>query len=182
MEDREAAELIFKETDSIIYIADIDTYELEYINDIGKKVHKIAPEDESYKGKKCYEILQGNKSPCEFCTNASLKCGEFQCSCIYNDMLHEYFHMRDKRICTDGKNLRLSFAEVATEQEKIRQQTEIKLKTKETFVQCIKTLAEHQEVQKAIHQMLQTVAEFYAGERAYLFEIDYEKGMLSNRR
>ncbi|MGO0807333.1 Mur ligase family protein, partial [Clostridioides difficile] len=45
----------------------LDTYELLYINEIGKKA--MGLNDISHV--KCYKALQGKDSPCEFCTIVS---------------------------------------------------------------------------------------------------------------
>lgn len=54
--------------DERVAMSDPDTYNLVYLNKALR--HDLGlTEDEDITGKKCYEVLEGAKSPCEFCTN-----------------------------------------------------------------------------------------------------------------
>ena len=55
---------IFDTIDEMVYVADPETYELLYVNAPVKNVF-----GQDIIGKKCYEVLQGLNSPCDFCTN-----------------------------------------------------------------------------------------------------------------
>ena len=58
---------VLDQIDEIIYIADLENYELLYLNRIGReRFGTPAP------GVKCYEFLQGEEKPCKFCTNGEL--------------------------------------------------------------------------------------------------------------
>lgn len=59
-----------------IYILDPDTYRLEYINQSARQALRL-PENFSCTGEKCYEVLEGQSSPCTFCQNKRLKTSEF---------------------------------------------------------------------------------------------------------
>ena len=64
---------ILDQIDEIIYIADMESYELLYLNRIGReRFGEPAP------GVKCYEFLQGEEKPCKFCTNRILPHGQGQ--------------------------------------------------------------------------------------------------------
>ncbi|MEM2147916.1 MAG: PAS domain S-box protein [Candidatus Bathyarchaeia archaeon] len=54
----------FDGLEDLVYVADPDTYEILFANDKFKEFFhgKIT-------GKKCYEVIQGLKHPCSFCTN-----------------------------------------------------------------------------------------------------------------
>lgn len=57
--------------DERVAMSDPDTYNLVYLNKALR--HDLGlTEDEDITGKKCYEVLEGAKSPCEFCTNERL--------------------------------------------------------------------------------------------------------------
>ena len=58
---------ILDQIDETIYISDLNTYEMLYLNRYGvAKFGGFKP------GAKCYEHLQGVSAPCEFCTNKIL--------------------------------------------------------------------------------------------------------------
>ena len=56
--------MIAENLDEIVYISDMDSYELYYLNPAGRILTGIH----DYKGRKCYKVLQGRNAPCEFCT------------------------------------------------------------------------------------------------------------------
>ena len=119
----------FKKTlDSIdagVYVADMDTYELLFVNKqwedlIGNKL-----------GQKCYLTLQkGQTKPCEFCTNHLLLDNEGKPNQPYvwefqNTITKLWHQLRDQAIpWTDGKLVRIEIATDITE----RKEAEIKLK------------------------------------------------------
>ena len=49
-------QIIMEEVDEIVYVSDIATYEILYLNEFGKKVFGLT---DIGKGRKCYEVLQG---------------------------------------------------------------------------------------------------------------------------
>lgn len=53
-----------------VYISDMDTYELLYLNSNACETLHTTPD--RVLGKKCYEVIQGRTSPCPFCTNSKL--------------------------------------------------------------------------------------------------------------
>ena len=59
---------IFDEVNALIYVADLNTYELLYLNKYGTELF-----GSDWKGKNCYVLLQkGQTGPCSFCTNERL--------------------------------------------------------------------------------------------------------------
>ena len=79
--------------DIMIYISDTETYEMYYMNKAMMRRYGIT----SYRGMKCYEILQKHTAPCDFCTNGCLSYDSFyewaynnpffQCDAILKDKL-----------------------------------------------------------------------------------------------
>ena len=67
---------------------------------------------------------------------------------------------------------------------KRHERTQLKLKeallTATTLNQCIRTLNEHQNNNDAINSLLKMINEYFEGDRAYIFEIDFSKGTTSN--
>jgi hypothetical protein len=53
--------------DALVYVSDMDTYELLFTNDYGRKIWG------DIQGKTCWKVLQENQQgPCAFCTNDRL--------------------------------------------------------------------------------------------------------------
>ena len=50
----------------LLYIVDLETYDLLFINETGMKIFEV----DSIYGKKCYKVLQGRDAPCNFVLTA----------------------------------------------------------------------------------------------------------------
>lgn len=55
-----------------------------------------------------------------------------------------------------------------------------RLDVSDTLVNCITILAQEQDINKAINHLLKVLNDYFDGDRAYLFEFDYEKQTTSN--
>ena len=47
----------YEKLNEVVYVSDIDTYDLIYMNQRAREVYGIAPQ-ENLNGRKCYEVLQ----------------------------------------------------------------------------------------------------------------------------
>lgn len=92
--------------DEVIYVSDIDTYELYYMNPAGRKLTGVY----NYKECKCYEVLHGKNKPCEYCNNGKLKSEKIHTWELDNLFLKRHFVIRDKLIPWHGKMARLEIA------------------------------------------------------------------------
>ena len=59
----------YENLDEYVYVSDMDSYELVYMNRKAREAFHV-PSIESAMGKKCYEVLQQCAAPCTVCTNA----------------------------------------------------------------------------------------------------------------
>ena len=110
---------ILDSIDAIIYVADMDTYDLLYIN---KKARAVFGDDA---GRKCYQWLNdGRTSPCEFCTNNRLienaePAGVYRWE-SHNSSNNRWYDCRDRAIrWTDGRLVRLEIATDITDEKSI---------------------------------------------------------------
>ena len=99
----------FEDLEEILYVADVETYELVYLNRYGRSVFRIEDED-NYAGKKCYEVLQGRREPCTFCTNSQLKEGKFIEWTYRNPLLKAPYRIKDTIVEYEGRQYRMEFA------------------------------------------------------------------------
>lgn len=104
---------IFDSIDEPVYVADMQTYEVVYVNEAMRRVFGL-PE-----GRKCYDYLQAREAPCPFCTNDKLlgECAgrsyawEFQ-----NEINGRWYRCIDKAIAwPDGRTVRYEMALDITE-------------------------------------------------------------------
>jgi len=113
---------IFDSVNAIIYVADLTTHELLYVNRFG-----IDLFGKDWRGKRCYEVIQaGQADPCSFCTNDLLVSGgepqppyiwEFQ-----NTVTGTWYQCIDRAIrWTDGRLVRMEIAFDISERKGIEQ-------------------------------------------------------------
>ncbi len=91
-----------------IYISDMDTYELLYLNRESCKTLQATPD--SLKGRKCYEAIQGRTEPCPFCTNPKLKWDEFYEWEFFNPVLDRTFLIKNRIINWFGHKSRIELS------------------------------------------------------------------------
>ena len=107
---------IFDAMTAIVYVADMDTFELLYMNRFAADVF-----GEDWEGEVCYGLLQGgHNKPCEFCTNHLLvKDGVPQPAVTsehQNSKNGRWYQWTDRAIeWTDGRVVRLQIAVDITE-------------------------------------------------------------------
>lgn len=105
--------------DALVYVADMDSYDLLFMNAYGKKLFG------EYEGKKCFEVLQANQNEsCDFCTNKYLvnSNGEPNPPYIWefqNTINNEWYECRDMTIrWTDDRLVRMEIATNITKRKK----------------------------------------------------------------
>lgn len=126
-EEQESFRTTMNSIDAIVYVADMVSHELLFINrnfidTFGNRI-----------GEKCYKALQGREAPCEFCTNHLLVNSKGEVNSPYvwefrNLVTKKWYQCRDQAIrWMNGKLVRLEIASDITE----RKWNEQKLKKNE---------------------------------------------------
>ncbi|MCP4347839.1 MAG: PAS domain S-box protein [Desulfobacterales bacterium] len=162
-------EAVFNNLDSGIYISDMRSYEILFMNDHMKKVFGKDPT-----GSICWKSIHGNQSsPCEFCTNDKLidadgnptepYVWEFQ-----NQTLNKWYELHDQAIpWTDGRLVRMEVAIDRTD----RKRAEVALKESET------KLKESQKIARLGQWELDLTTNrlHWSEEIFHIFDIDLDK-------
>lgn len=91
-----------------IYIADMETYELLYINRVCCETVGVPAKEAC--GRKCYEIIQGRTEPCPFCTNDKLTEDAFYEWDYYNPSIDRNLIIKDRMIEWEGRKARFELA------------------------------------------------------------------------
>jgi diguanylate cyclase (GGDEF)-like protein len=99
----------FEEIDEIVYVADMETYELVYMNRKAMEMFGVASK-EDYSGRLCYDVLQSHSSPCYFCNNERLCQGKFIEWEYENHILKQKFMLKDTLVVEDGRKYRMEMA------------------------------------------------------------------------
>ncbi len=159
----------FEKLDEMVYVSDVDTHELIYMNEhlrnsLGYQNH------EEYVGKMCYEVLQGASSPCEFCTNSQLKEGEFVTWTHKNPVLNKRVLLKDSMIHKNGRNYRIELA-IDTDSETACQSTYYYARSETILNECIQQIFSTTDAEESISRMLAYIGKAFASDRSYIFEI-----------
>lgn len=91
-----------------IYISDMNTYELLYVNRTSCETLKTDRKDVI--GRQCYEAIQGRTSPCPFCTNDKLRTDESYEWEFYNPVLERTFMIKNRQINWNGRKSRIELS------------------------------------------------------------------------
>ena len=129
---------------------------------------------ENYKHKKCYEVLQGKTSPCEFCTNDRLCDDNFYTWEFTNPSIGRHFLLKDKIIQWRGKTARMEIAFDITELELQKQELKNMLDVQTLITNCVRMLYAVDNLDQTINAVLTQICEFLVSDRAYVFEIKDE--------
>lgn len=155
----------FDTMDELVYVSDIDSHELVYMNQKALRTygfHSLAEISE----KKCYAVLQNCSGPCSICNNHELKEGHFKEWWYYNPLLKRQVMLKDTIIEENGKKYRMEIAVNAGNQE--RQDSMINL---EAMVNNGLRIALQQETpSQTLDVLLEYMGKALGGERTYIFE------------
>lgn len=100
---------IYEELREIVYVIDMDTYELVYMNRHAREIYGIQTL-EDINGKKCYEALGSSSAPCAICDNKRLRSGYFLETVRYNPFVGKKLALKDTVIEADGRRYRFEIA------------------------------------------------------------------------
>ncbi len=158
------------------YVSDPETFDVLYVNKAGlRALHS----DQPVRGK-CFQVIQQRDAPCDFCTNHLLAVGRTHTWEHFNPCTDGYYILTDTFIQVEGKTLRLELARNITEFKHRQQKLQRKLTLEETLVACVECLASDLNITDSMNRLLAMVGEYYQADRAYVFEIHYDKDSIEN--
>jgi len=99
----------FENMNEYVYVSDIDSHELIYMNRKMRETHGFHSLEE-IAGKKCYEVLQNGSGSCAFCNNHELTEGHFKEWGYYNPILGRHLVLKDTMITEGGRRFRMELA------------------------------------------------------------------------
>ncbi len=99
----------FENMNEFVYVSDMDTYELIYMNRKMLELYGFHSLEE-ISGKKCYEVFQNCSKPCAICTNHELSPGNFKEWGYYNPILGKHLVLKDTMLEDDQRRCRIELA------------------------------------------------------------------------
>lgn len=152
------------EISELMYISDTENYELLFLNEAGRKLFGVT----ELKGQKCYKVLQGKESPCEFCTTCLLKDGENYTWEHTNPITKKHYLLKDRRLQWAGRPARIEIAFDITEAEAEKQTLKYMLDGEMMLMECVRTLYQKHDIEQSIPMVLEHLGQFLGAERTYL--------------
>ena len=158
----------FENMNEYVYVSDMETYDLIYMNrKMRETFHFELPE--KYQGKKCYEVLQNNSSPCAICNNKHLKPGEFYEWKHYNPLIDKYLMIKDTVIEEDGRQYRMEIA-IDISQEKFGNGYSTNENLEALINEGLQVALQTESADEALQVALEYIGNAVNGERTYVFE------------
>ncbi len=166
-------------SDDIVYVSDIETYELIYLNKSALRGFNLTKEEE-WKGKRCYEVLQQKSAPCEFCTNHLLNENDFYEWTYYNPVIERTYLLKDKLISMNNKLSRLEIATDISNVVDLESKLKERVEEQKLLISCVDTLHSGEKPKVSIDKLLKMIAEYHNAERSYIFELSQDRETVSN--
>lgn len=162
---------LLDEISELIYVSDINSYELLYLNKTGRDSFGLG---DNYMGKKCYKVFHGLDAPCPFCTNSKLnKNGEFYTWEFLNELTNKEYLLKDKLFkWHDGRTVRVEIAFDLSEYFKTRSCLQASLESQNFLLECAKMMSDIKDYDKTVHDVLTSCGKFMAAERTFIFEVN----------
>ncbi|MBN1422003.1 MAG: PAS domain S-box protein [Planctomycetes bacterium] len=172
---------VFEELQAAVYVADMETYELLYVN--SRTRNEFGAD---IIGRKCYEVFQaGQGRPCPFCTNHRL----LRDGRPAEPYIWEFRNTRNGHLyrCIDkafdapgGRLVRMEIALDITDARRLEDERDHRLRTEETLLRISMRLHDPQDLDAAIEEALGDLGRLISASRAYIFEIHDDGLLVSN--
>lgn len=159
----------YENLDEIVYVSDMDTYEIEYLNKKALTVLGLSSLEE-VKGKMCYEVLQNCSTPCEFCTNHCLKEGDFYEWQHTNKIIDKKYALKDTMLEQDGRRLRIELAIDLSVQDAQKHTIEDYIKNETMINEGLRISLSEPTPEKSLQALLKYIGQQLKSERTYIFE------------
>ncbi len=175
---------ILDSSDNIVYVSDIETSELLYLN---KTALAMAgnPTKEQWQGKKCSEVLPDIAFNCDnissnfLIENDYIDDKYYEWS-VHSERLDKTFLIKEKLIPYNGKLAKLDIATNVSELTKLEQKLKERLEDEQFITNCVGMLHTDSDPASSIYSLLAAVTNYFDSERSYIFEISQCGNYISN--
>lgn len=159
----------YENLNEIVYAADMDSYELVYMNARARELYGVTSPEEM-KGKKCHELLQGCAQPCAICNNKRLKPDSFIEYERYHPMMGRMFSVKDTMVEENGKRYRFELAIDMGIHNLQGRTDEIYIENEAMINEGLRISLSAATPEQSIETLLEYLGQFLNGERIYIFE------------
>ncbi len=159
----------YENMNEVVYVSDIDTYEIVYMNRYGREKIGIQSLDE-LKGQPCYRVLQKCSEPCSICTNDKLKAGEFYEWKYYNELFGKMYSLKDTLIEQDGRKYRMEISVEFSDTEEHERTIEEFASNEALVNEALRRALAESTPDKSLAVLLRYLGQSLKSERVYIFE------------
>ena len=158
----------FENINEIVYVANIETYELVYMNKRAREVFGVGSPAE-VRGKRCYQILRGSDVPCMFCCSGMCNpdCFEQQ---YFQPHLNRHFLLRSTILEENGKRYRLEMAFDVSSHEQQRSMVQNVQNLEAIINEGLRVALLEETPDQSLEVLLAYLGKALSGERTYIFE------------
>ncbi len=167
----------FEDLDEIVYVSDIETNDLIYMNAHLRKALGCHSKID-YIGKKCYEVLQGRDTPCSFCNNCKLEPEKFISWTHKNPVLDKTLLIKDTLIMREDKKYRLEMA-IDIDSDSLTTSPYYYARNETVLNECLQQLFSTMNPEESIENVLAYIGKTFLCDRCYLFEFKDENRMFN---
>ncbi len=160
---------LFYHLNELVYMTDIDTNELIYLNKIGLEQYGFD-NNEQLRGLKCHDVLQKNRLPCSFCTNDRLIPWHYTEWKIYNPINRKHYILKDTLIPSGDKRYRLEIAVDISQNEQMSEAIKNYQDLEKVANEGVRQALEATTPDEALNRLLEYLGKSLNGDRAYIFE------------
>ncbi|MBD5542656.1 MAG: diguanylate cyclase [Lachnospiraceae bacterium] len=155
----------FDTMDELVYVSDMDNYDLVYMNQKALRTYGFHSLEEIVK-KKCHEVTRHCSVPCSMCNNQELRPGHFKEWCHYDSILGRQMMFKDTMIKEDGKKYRMKIAVDVGKQEQWDSMMNLETKINEG----IRIALQQETPSQTLEVLLAHMGKALDCERTYIFE------------
>ena len=165
----------FENMDELVYVSDIENYDLIYMNKKSRDTYGFHSLEEM-SGKKCYEVLQNCSTPCSICNNHELKEGFFKEWSYYNPILDKYMILKDTVVEENGRKYRIELAVDPGKQEQRGNMLRSYQNLEAMINEGLRVALLKKTPSQTLEVLLEHLGKALGGERVYIFEKNKEGG------
>lgn len=151
-----------------VYVADMDTHDLVYMNQMALKAFGVSSPEEVRKHK-CHALLQNCSAPCTICNNDNLRPGTFLKWSYYHTGLQKFLYLIDTMIEEEGHRYRLEIAIDISEPKQANADSHY-LSLEMLINEGLRVALQQPTPDATLNFLLEYLGKLLKGDRAYIFE------------
>lgn len=158
--------LTLQSEQDFIYLSDVDTYELYLIS--VPEHSQLYERWGDYRGKHCYEVLQGRTEPCPFCTNCHLNSDRYYVWRHFNPVQQREYILKDRLVQWRGKTVRLEVVMDVSDPGRADRELIDILRAQSALVGCVKPLVNEERMAGALQHILSEIAPLFGAQSGFI--------------